>query len=37
MVNSEGSDYGVKVWGGAAMVVLRMGNDEGEELKDGNG
>ena len=37
MVNSEGRGYGVKLWGWAAMVVLRMGDDEGEELKDGNG
>ena len=37
VVNSEGHGYGVKLWGWAAMVVLRMGNDEGEELKDGNG
>ena len=35
VVNSEGRGYGVKLWGWAAMVVLRMGNDEGEELKDG--
>ena len=37
MVNSEGRGYGVELWGWAAMGVLRMGNDEGEELKDGNG
>ena len=37
VVNSEGRGYGVKLWGWAAMVVLRMGNDEEEELKDGNG
>ena len=37
VVNSEGRDYGVELWRWAAMVVLRMADDEGEELKDGNG
>ena len=37
MVNSEGRGYGVELWRWAAMVVLRMRDDEGEVLKDGNG
>ena len=36
-MNSDGCGYGMKLWGWAAMVVLRMGDDEGGELKDGNG
>ena len=36
-MNSEGRGYGVELWRWATMVVLRMGDDEEEELKDGNG
>ena len=37
VVNSEGRGYGVELWRWAAMVVLRMRDDEGDELKDWNG
>ena len=37
VVNSEGHGYGVELWRWAAMVVLRMGNDEEKGLKDGIG
>ena len=36
-MNRDGRGYGMKLWRWAAMVVLRMGDDEGEELKDGKG
>ena len=36
-MNSAGRGYGVKLWRLAAMVGLRMSDDEGKELKDGKG
>ena len=36
-MNSAGRGYGVKLLRWAAMVGLRMGDDEGEDLVDGNG
>ena len=37
VVNSDGRGYGMKLLRWAAMVGLRMGDDEGEDLVDGKG
>ena len=36
-MNSDGRGYGMKLLRWAAMVGLKMRDDEGEELKDGKG
>ena len=36
-MNNVGRGYGMKLLRWAAMVGLRMGDDEGEDLVDGNG
>ena len=36
-MNSVGRGYGMKLLIWAAMVGLRMGDDEGEDLVDGKG
>ena len=37
VVNSDGRGYGMKLLRWAAMVGLRMGDDEGVDLVDGKG